>query len=67
MAKKTQKKSKPSPRREIQPRHWALVAMAAVTLLLAYAGASSENWRGVAVTEVQVLVVGWATWYGLRG
>lgn len=60
-----QKNSKPV-RREIRPSSWALIAMGAVTLLLLYAGATSGNWRGVIVTEVQVLAVGWAAWFGLR-
>ncbi|MDG2305602.1 MAG: hypothetical protein P8R42_13355 [Candidatus Binatia bacterium] len=60
------KKSEKPARREVRPSSWALAAMAAVTLLLVYAGVSSGNWRGVVVTEIQVLVVGCAAWYGLR-
>lgn len=60
------KKNEAPSRREIRPSSWALIAMAGVTLLLVYAGVSSGNWRGVVVTEIQVLVVGWAAWYGLR-
>lgn len=64
MAKKRTKE--PAPRRELAPSTWALVAMGAVTALLVYAGVSTGNWRGVVVTEIQVLVVGCAAWFGLR-
>ncbi len=63
MAKK--QKERPA-RRELKPSTWALLAIAGVTGLLIYAGVSSGNWRGVLVTEIQVLVVGCAAWYGLR-
>ena len=43
-------------RGEIAPSTWALVLTAGVSLLLVYAGTQTGNWRGVAVTEVQVLV-----------
>lgn len=60
------KEKKPAAPKGIRPATWALVAMAGVTLLLVYAGVTSGNWRGVAVSEIQVLVVGAAAWYGLR-
>jgi len=63
MAKKDKKPAAP---KGVRPATWALVATAGVTLLLLYAGATSGNWRGVVVTEIQVLVVGAAAWYGLR-
>lgn len=66
MGKKPKKEQKPAPARGLSPSTWALVAVGAVTLLLLYAGATSGNWRGVVVTEIQVLVVGAAAWYGLR-
>ena len=60
------KDKKPTARRQLAPSTWALLAMAAVTGLLVYAGVTTDNWRGVVVTEIQVLVVGCAAWYGLR-
>ena len=63
MAKK-QKKAPPP--KGLAPATWALVGTAGVTCLLIYAGVSSGNWRGVLVTQIQVIVVGAAAWYGLR-
>lgn len=45
---------------------WALGATAAVCALLVYTGFSTGEWRGVAVTAVQVIVVGVVAWLGLR-
>ena len=50
----------------LAPSSWALIAPGAATVLLLYAGFSTENWRGVWVSEVQVLAVGGAAWLGLR-
>lgn len=58
-------KKDPEPK-GLAPASWALIAVGAVTLLLLYAGVTSGNWRGVVVSEVQVIVVGAAAWYGLR-
>jgi hypothetical protein len=52
---------------EITPSTWALLVTGGVTLLLVYAGVQTGNWRGVVITEIQVLVVGAVSWYGLRG
>ncbi len=65
MAGKKKQQQRPT-RRELRPSTWALIATAAVTLLLVHAGVSSGNWRGVVVSEIQVLVVGITAWYGLR-
>jgi hypothetical protein len=54
-------------RAELTPATWALLIMGGVSLLLVYAGVQTGNWRGVVITEVQVLVVGAVSWYGLRG
>lgn len=65
MGKKKQEKRAPK-RPPISPSGWALIATGAVTALLLYAGFSSGNWRGVVVSEVQVLAVGATAWFGLR-
>lgn len=64
MAKK--KRNERPKRRPVHPSSWALIATAAVTGLLVYAGFSTGNWRGVVVSEVQVLAVGATAWFGLR-
>jgi hypothetical protein len=46
---------------------WVLIATLAATLLLLYTGVTSGEWRGVVVTEVQIAVVGLATWLVVRG
>ena len=66
MAKKGKKPPPPPPRKEVRPETWALIVTGAVTLLLLYAGFQSGNWRGVVVTEIQVLAVGTTAWFGLR-
>ncbi len=53
-------------RRAISAPAWALIGTAAVTLLLLWTGFRTGEWRGVVVTEVQVLVVGLVTWFVLR-
>jgi hypothetical protein len=45
---------------------WAGIATLAGTALLLYTGAMTGEWRGVAVSVVQVLVVGLTTWFVLR-
>lgn len=45
---------------------WAAIATLAGTVLLLYTGARTGEWLGVAVSEVQILVVGFVTWYVLR-
>jgi len=54
-------------RAEITPATWAVLVTGGVSLLLVYAGVQTGNWRGVVITEVQVLVVGAVSWFGLRG
>ena len=63
---KSAKRSEDS-RWTISPPTWVLVGTLAATLLLAYTGVRTGEWRGVVVTEVQILVVGLATWVVLRG
>lgn len=65
-AKRTNRSEKDAPEKGLAPASWALVAVGAVSLLLLYAGLAWGNWRGVVVSEIQVLVVGAAAWYGLR-
>ena len=51
---------------QLRPESWALIVTAVVTLLLLYAGFQSGNWRGVLITEIQVVAVGATAWFGLR-
>jgi hypothetical protein len=53
-------------RRTLSPPAWALVGTLAASGLLAYTGVQTGEWRGVVVTEVQILVVGLVTWFVLR-
>jgi hypothetical protein len=48
-----------------RPRLWTLGAIVAVTGLVLYAAITTGEWRGAAVTEIQVLVVGAATYIGV--
>ena len=44
---------------------WVLVATGTLTALLLYTGLRDGEWRGVIVSEVQVLAVGLAAYWGL--
>jgi hypothetical protein len=46
---------------------WIGGVAVALTVLLLHAGWTTSEWRGVLVSEVQILIVAAATWYGLRG
>ena len=46
---------------------WVAGVAVALTVLLLHAGWTTSEWRGVLVSEVQVLIVAAATYYGLRG
>ena len=46
---------------------WVLIATLAGTAMLLYTGATTGEWRGVIVSEVQIAVVGLVTWLVLRG
>lgn len=46
---------------------WALIATVAGSALLLYTGVTTGEWRGVLVTEVQILVVGLTAFLVLRG
>lgn len=50
----------------ISPPTWVALATLAGTALLLYTGATTGEWRGVVVSEVQILVVGLVTWLVLR-
>lgn len=45
---------------------WAGIATLAGTVLLLYTGAMTGEWRGVAVSTVQIVVVGVTIWFVLR-
>ena len=47
------------------PGRWVLAAAVAVTVLLVSSGFTTGEWRGVLVSEVQVLAVAAATYWGL--
>jgi hypothetical protein len=46
---------------------WVAGVAVALTVLLLHAGWTTSEWRGVVVSEVQILIVAAATYYGLRG
>lgn len=50
----------------ISPATWTVIAVLAGSALLGYTGATTGEWRGVVVTEVQILAVGFVTWLVLR-
>lgn len=53
-------------RSKISAASWTVIATAVGTALLLYTGVTTGEWRGVVVSEVQILVVGLATWFVLR-
>lgn len=54
-------------RRETLPAGWWVIAVfVAVSALLVHAGVKDGDWRGVAVSEAQVVVVALVTYLGLR-
>jgi hypothetical protein len=55
-------------RGEASPRVglWVGGVAAAVTALLIHAGWTTGEWRGVIVSEVQVVIVAGVTYFGLR-
>lgn len=63
--------SAPAPRTDAKQRisasTWAALATTAGSLLLLYTGVTTGEWRGVVVSEVQILVVGLTTAFVLRG
>ncbi|HYC23560.1 MAG TPA: hypothetical protein VEI94_12685 [Candidatus Bathyarchaeia archaeon] len=54
-----------SPRPPSSPGRWVLAAAVAVTALLVSSGFTTGEWRGVLVSEVQVIAVAAATYWGL--
>lgn len=53
-------------RSRIAAASWVAIATAVGSALLLYTGVTTGEWRGVVVSEVQILVVGLATWLVLR-
>lgn len=53
-------------RQRVAASTWAAIATLAGTALLLYTGTMTGEWRGVVVSEVQILVVGLTTWFVLR-
>jgi len=51
---------------ETAPARWVVAAIVALTVLLGYVGVTTGEWRGVLVSEIQVLAVGLVTYWGLR-
>ena len=54
------------PASRVSAASWVLIATLAGTALLLYTGVSNGEWRGVIVSEVQIAVVGLATWLVVR-
>ena len=50
----------------IAPATWVVIATVAGTALLLYTGATTGEWRGVLVSELQIAVVGLVSWLALR-
>ncbi len=48
------------------PEAWVLPSVVAVSALVLFTAATTDQWRGALMTEVQILVVGTAAWWGLR-
>ena len=66
MASSSGTKAPPRAGQGIAPATWAAIATLAGTVLLLYTGFRTGEWRGVAVSELQILVVGSVTWFVLR-
>ena len=47
------------------PGKWVLAAAVVITALLVASGFTTGEWRGVVVSEVQILAVAAATYWGL--
>jgi len=63
-AKLARPEGKTKPR--ISATSWVLIATLAGTAMLVYTGLTTGEWRGVVISEVQIVVVGLATWLVLR-
>jgi hypothetical protein len=48
------------------PETWVLPSVAVVSALVLVTAATTDQWRGAVITEIQILVVGAAAWWGLR-
>lgn len=53
-------------RQRLSASTWAAIATAVGTALLLYTGVRTGEWRGVVVSELQILVVGITTFLVLR-
>lgn len=53
-------------RQHVAASTWAAIATLAGSALLLYTGIVTGEWRGVVVSEVQILVVGLTIWFVLR-
>jgi hypothetical protein len=58
--------SDPAPAPRLSAAAWVGLATLAGSLLLLATALSSGEWRGAIVTEVQIAVVGLATWLVVR-
>jgi hypothetical protein len=45
---------------------WVVGLTAVISAMLVYTGVTTGEWRGVVISEIQVLVVAAATWVGVR-
>ena len=50
----------------VSPAIWVLVATLATSVLVLVVGWLNQEWRGTIITLVQVLVVGFVAYYGIR-
>ena len=50
----------------VTPAVWVVGITAVISAMLLYTGWTSGEWRGVAITELQVVVVAVATYFGIR-
>jgi hypothetical protein len=66
VARSDDAKAAPAGGQRVEASTWAAIATLAGTMLLVYTGFTTGEWRGVVVSEVQVLVVGFVTWLVLR-
>ncbi|MFP6665219.1 MAG: hypothetical protein VCC00_13555 [Deltaproteobacteria bacterium] len=48
------------------PEAWVLPSVVVVSAVVLVTAATTDQWRGAFMTEIQILVVGAAAWWGLR-
>lgn len=66
MARSENAKAEPAGGQRVAASTWAAIATLAGSALLVYTGFTTGEWRGVVVSEVQILVVGFVAWLLLR-